>query len=156
MNELNKPVVQDSKIELWLWSLIVIVSICVGLMASRSGVGNALMIWCISLISGFFYLTPSFVAISRNHTNKNAIVALNILLGWMLLPWIGALIWALTRNRAAELMEAQQTAALERVCPFCAETVKAAALICKHCQRELPPLKHGAAQQPGVARLEPS
>ena len=29
----------------------------------------------------------------------------------------------------------------ERDCPFCAERIKAAAVVCRHCQRDLPPAK---------------
>lgn len=39
-----------------------------------------------------FYFIPSYVA--RNRKNKQSIFLLNLLLGWTLLGWIGALIWA--------------------------------------------------------------
>ncbi len=48
-------------------------------------------------IAGLFYLTPSLIAWYRAHHNRAAIIALNLLLGWTVLGWIGALIWALTR-----------------------------------------------------------
>lgn len=35
----------------------------------------------------------------------------------------------------------------ERQCPFCAETVKAAAKICRFCQRDLPPLEVAQADE---------
>lgn len=44
----------------------------------------------------FLYLLPTFVAGCRGHHNTLAIGALNILLGWTLLGWIGALIWSFT------------------------------------------------------------
>jgi ABC-type transport system involved in cytochrome c biogenesis permease component len=43
------------------------------------------------------YFAPSVVAFSRSHHNKWAIFALNLLLGWTVLGWIGALVWSLTR-----------------------------------------------------------
>jgi ABC-type transport system involved in cytochrome c biogenesis permease component len=43
------------------------------------------------------YFTPSIVAFVRHHHNQWAIFALNLLLGWTGLGWIGALVWSLTR-----------------------------------------------------------
>jgi hypothetical protein len=45
------------------------------------------------------YFLPSFVAASRGHENRTAIFALNLLLGWTFLGWVGALVWSLTRPR---------------------------------------------------------
>lgn len=42
------------------------------------------------------YFIPSFVAGFRSHHNAGAIVALNVLLGWTLIGWVAALVWALT------------------------------------------------------------
>lgn len=46
----------------------------------------------------FAYLLPSVVAAKRRHNNEGAIVALNILLGWTVIGWVGALVWAMTDN----------------------------------------------------------
>jgi len=43
------------------------------------------------------YFAPSIVAFVRHHHNRWAIFALNLLLGWTGLGWIGALVWSLTR-----------------------------------------------------------
>jgi Superinfection immunity protein len=40
------------------------------------------------------YLIPTWVALGRNHRKKFAIFMLNLLLGWTLLGWVGALVWA--------------------------------------------------------------
>ena len=42
------------------------------------------------------YAVPSLVAWHRQHHNRTAILLVNLLLGWTVLGWIGALIWAST------------------------------------------------------------
>lgn len=49
------------------------------------------------LIFGLYFI-PALVASSRGHKNAAAIFVLNLLLGWMLIPWVLALVWALTDN----------------------------------------------------------
>jgi len=41
-----------------------------------------------------FYLIPTFLAFSRNHDSKIWVAILNIFLGWTLLGWFFALVWA--------------------------------------------------------------
>ncbi|MGZ3159564.1 MAG: superinfection immunity protein [Burkholderiaceae bacterium] len=48
-----------------------------------------------SLILTLYFL-PSFVAIGRDHHQTTAIAILNLFLGWTLLGWILALVWAAT------------------------------------------------------------
>lgn len=58
------------------------------------------------------YFIPTAVAVSRGHHQMPAIVAMNILLGWTLLGWIAALIWALTAVRQpVQVMYARPTPA---------------------------------------------
>lgn len=47
-------------------------------------------------ISAILYFIPSVVAWKRNHPQKTPIIALNVLLGWTLLGWVGALVWSLS------------------------------------------------------------
>lgn len=42
------------------------------------------------------YFIPSIIAFRRMHHKRRAITALNVLLGWCVLGWIGAFLWALT------------------------------------------------------------
>ncbi|KAA0126724.1 superinfection immunity protein [Chryseobacterium sp. SN22] len=44
------------------------------------------------------YFIPTFIALSRKKTNTLSIFALNLLLGWSLIGWAGALIWALSNK----------------------------------------------------------
>lgn len=78
--------------------------VLIGLLSSgspafaQSSNGGTLPGWIGIGILLLIYLLPSIVAASRKHNNEGAIVALNLLLGWTGLGWIGALIWALTNN----------------------------------------------------------
>ena len=50
-------------------------------------------VWSLSL---FVYCIPTVVAFVRQHHNRAAIRTLNLLLGWTIIGWIGALVWVLT------------------------------------------------------------
>jgi hypothetical protein len=41
------------------------------------------------------YFVPTIIAVLRKHRNTGAIVALNALLGWTMIGWVLALVWAL-------------------------------------------------------------
>jgi hypothetical protein len=58
------------------------------------------------------YFLPSFAAHSLKKTNFTAIFVLNLFLGWTLLGWVVALVWALTKDSSEILRE--QLAAIER------------------------------------------
>jgi hypothetical protein len=45
-----------------------------------------------------FYFAPSIVAVLRKKTNTAAIVVLNTLLGWSLIGWAIAMIWAVSAD----------------------------------------------------------
>ncbi|WP_321913003.1 superinfection immunity protein [Paraburkholderia sp. J11-2] len=45
------------------------------------------------------YFVPSIVAFRRMHPMRRAITGLNMLLGWSVLGWIVALVWALTAGQ---------------------------------------------------------
>ena len=52
----------------------------------------------LSILAIGLYLLPSFVAASKKRKNGGAILALNLFLGWTLIGWVGALVWALTSD----------------------------------------------------------
>lgn len=56
--------------------------------------------WPAALIAGAFwvvaYLSPTIMAYTRRHQNRGAILLMNLFLGWTLLGWITALVWAAT------------------------------------------------------------
>lgn len=45
-------------------------------------------------VAVILYFVPLFVAVLRNHPNAVAITLLNLFLGWTLIGWVGALVWA--------------------------------------------------------------
>ena len=52
----------------------------------------------IFTVSGLLiYMLPSIVAVGNNRMNTGAICLLNIFLGWTLIGWVGALVWASTK-----------------------------------------------------------
>ena len=49
-------------------------------------------------VAVFLYFLPAFIAWGKEHHNAAAIFALNLILGWTLLGWVIALVWALTNQ----------------------------------------------------------
>ncbi len=44
------------------------------------------------------YLLPMIIAYCKHKRNADAICVLNVFLGWMVIGWIGALVWAMTHD----------------------------------------------------------
>jgi hypothetical protein len=62
----------------------------------------------LAMAAFLFYMLPSIIADIRHVEHEGSIGAVNFLLGWTVLGWIAALIWAVvekprtvSRNRAA-------------------------------------------------------
>lgn len=55
----------------------------------------------VFLGAALVYLLPTVVAAAREHHQGGAIAVLNILLGWTVLGWIAALVWAATATHSA-------------------------------------------------------
>ena len=53
----------------------------------------------VFLLLLFVYLLPTIVAVSNKKANATAICVVNVLLGWMLIPWVIALTWAVTKDK---------------------------------------------------------
>jgi ABC-type sugar transport system permease subunit len=52
----------------------------------------------ITLLSIFYFL-PFAIAFNKKRANTGAIFALNLFLGWTLIGWVVALVWALKEER---------------------------------------------------------
>ncbi|GAF73425.1 unnamed protein product [marine sediment metagenome] len=64
-------------------------------------VASVLIIWAwdvrsLWVLAVLVYFLPGFVAVMRDKRNKNAILLVNLLLGWTVIGWIIALVWAVT------------------------------------------------------------
>lgn len=57
------------------------------------------LVLLIIFLSALFYFIPWFIALARQHNNVVAIFFLNLFLGWTLIGWVGALVWACVRTQ---------------------------------------------------------
>jgi len=97
-NDGGTPMSREGK-----WSLALVLSALLGIavvMKAMSNIipGKELALYAyVGLVLGFFlvlYELPAIVAYNHGHRLFFAILILNILLGWTIVGWIGALIWA--------------------------------------------------------------
>jgi hypothetical protein len=57
---------------------------------------EAIVVMVMVLLALFAYFLPTVLAEARGHQNTGMIFLTNLLLGWTILGWIGALAWAAT------------------------------------------------------------
>lgn len=89
------------------------------------------------------YMLPTYEAWKNNHANITSIAIVNLFLGWSLIGWVIAMAWAFKKSKAhvnipMPIQQPHTENDAVRICPFCAEEVKPAAVVCKHCGRDLP------------------
>jgi hypothetical protein len=82
------------------------------------------------LVGGILvYLVPMFVAFRVEHPNTAGIVLVNLFLGWTLIGWVGALVWAVSAPSAQEQPSGLVT------CPDCRRSISPLARACPGCGR---------------------
>lgn len=82
------------------------------------------------------YFLPWLVARDRRHANVVSIFVLNLLLGWSLIGWVVALVWAFAKLSTVPPDDDHEHPQ-QRLCPYCAEPIAMAAIKCKHCGSDL-------------------
>lgn len=100
------------------------------------------------LFAPLLYFYPMYEAYFHKQPNFYSIFALNLFLGWTLVGWVVALVWAIkslepikTINVAAQEPAPTPTSVQPvteapkqiKQCPYCAEDILMAAKKCKHC-----------------------
>ncbi len=86
----------------------------------------------------FIYFLPTYFG--RNKRNAGAIFALNLLLGWTLVGWVVALVWALSHDAPTAIVDNQPTSAVPGVAVLCAQCGKYSdptATFCQSCGGQL-------------------
>jgi hypothetical protein len=66
--------------------------------------GHAVLLYVL----GLFYFWPTLAAWDRDHETIAGIFVLNLLLGWTVLGWIVAMVWAYSRPRLDRMRHAYQ------------------------------------------------
>lgn len=84
------------------------------------------------------YVLPTYEAWKNGHANLTAIALVNILLGWSVVGWVVAVVWAFKKSEPTEIAAPDAIAATPqnratKRCPYCAEDVLVQAIKCKHC-----------------------
>lgn len=71
----------------------------VALVVTMLNVGKIYLRW--EVLTGFLIVlfAPSVIAIARRHRSFPALFALNLLLGWTVIGWIVAMVWATANEK---------------------------------------------------------
>lgn len=83
------------------------------------------------------YLVPLIVAAVRRSQSLAGIAMVNILLGWSLIGWVGALVWALVSHPASSERNPGGSTTPPSVCPTCRRRSERGTRFCRYCGEPL-------------------
>lgn len=84
---------------------------------NENGMTTVLQLMGMSLIGTVLiaaYLIPTIIAIKREHRNKVPIFVVNLLLGWIGIPWAIALAWSLMDDTRRQELDVRLLTRMER------------------------------------------
>lgn len=114
-------------------ALLVLVPITFGIGSGNNGA--AMVATGLFFIAApALYFLPSIEANINDNPNLMSVLMVNLFLGWTVVGWVVAMAWAHKKPDAVVLAApVSMPSGDEKQCPYCAETVKAAAVKCRHC-----------------------
>lgn len=121
---------------------------CYGMAQGQAEQLKGFGIFLIFLVPILMYFCPMYVAYFKKQPNFYSIFTLNLFLGWTLVGWVVALVWALKSHEPIKTVNVtvpEPTPAhpipaspkQTKQCPYCAEDILMAAKKCKHCGSEV-------------------
>jgi Superinfection immunity protein len=97
-----------------------------------SGAGADTAALVIVVVAFVLYFLPSFIG--RRKQNFGAIFVLNLLLGWTLIGWVVALVWAVAKETApTQVIVNQPPVAASVFCRSCGKYSQAGSRFCASC-----------------------
>jgi hypothetical protein len=103
---------------------------------SSADAGAVVLVVLLIVASLLLYFLPSIVG--RHKQNFAAILVLNLLLGWTLVGWVVAMVWAVARETPPAQVIVNQSAALPSLfCSSCGKYSPAASKFCATCGTRL-------------------
>lgn len=96
------------------------------------------------VVAPTLYFLPTIEAWMNKSPDLQRVSLVNLFLGWSLVGWVVALVWALKKDESQvqrpEIYRAVGDSGVVeeklKTCPDCAESVLTAARVCKHCKHE--------------------
>ena len=86
---------------IWIvWAIVWAIGLMCTVFIVNHGGGSFLIVLAL-------YFLPAIIAALREHNNAGAILVLNLFLGWTVLGWVLALVWACTNNCMRKLEDAR-------------------------------------------------
>jgi hypothetical protein len=108
----------------FVFTPLLLIALAVALIASVgmviSGValgmvlGVSILCFGATLLGCLLYALPSFIAYKRRHSQKEAILILNLLAGWTFFGWVAAFVWAFLDEKPEPTLESR-LASLEKL-----------------------------------------